>query len=73
MNRIGIYLLTMAAMLLTCCSKESEVTAEATGKMGKTLVVYYSYRGDCEQIVESLTAQTEAEVMGIEPADKTER
>ena len=39
----------------------------------KTLVVYYSYTGNCQQIVESLTAQIEADVMRIEPEDKTQK
>ena len=39
----------------------------------KTLIVYYSYTGNCQQIVESLTAQVEADVMRIEPADKTQK
>ena len=39
----------------------------------KTLIVYYSYTGNCQQIVESLTAQIEADVMRIEPADKTQK
>lgn len=39
----------------------------------KTLVVYYSYTGNCQEIVESLTAQTEADVMRIEPKDKTQK
>ena len=39
----------------------------------KTLVAYYSYTGNCQEIVESLTAQTEADVMRIEPKDKTQK
>ena len=39
----------------------------------KTLIVYYSYTGNCQQIVGSLTAQIEADVMRIEPADKTQK
>lgn len=39
----------------------------------KTLVVYYSYTGNCKEFVESLTAQIEADVMRIEPADKTQK
>ena len=39
----------------------------------KTLVVYYSYTGNCQEIVESLTTQIEADVMRIEPADKTQK
>ena len=38
----------------------------------KTLVVYYSYTGNCQEIAESLTAQMEADVMRIEPKDKTQ-
>lgn len=39
----------------------------------KTLVVYYSYTGNCQQIVESLTSQIEVDVLRIYPADKTQR
>ena len=39
----------------------------------KTIIVYYSYKGNCQQIVEWLTAQMEADVMRIEPADKTQK
>ena len=60
-------------MLLTACSKNSEVKAATVQEAGKTLVVYYSYTGNCQQIVESLTAQIEADVMRIEPADKTQK
>ena len=64
-------MMLLAAMLLTACSKNSEVKAATVQEAGKTLVVYYSYTGNCQQIVESLTAQIEADVMRIEPADKT--
>ena len=60
-------------MLLTACSKDDEVKAATVQEAGKTLVVYYSYTGNCQQIVESLTAQIEADVMRIEPADKTQK
>ena len=36
----------------------------------KTLVVYYSYTGDCESIVTELTSQISADVVEIEPAEK---
>ena len=36
----------------------------------KTLVVYYSYTGNCENIVTELTNQISADVLGIEPAEK---
>ena len=60
-------------MLLTACSKNDEAKAATVQEAGKTLVVYYSYTGNCQQIVESLTAQIEADVMRIEPADKTQK
>ena len=66
-------LVILAAMLLMCCSSESDVKAEttqATANMGKTLVVYYSYTGNCREIVNSLTAQIEADVLEIQPAEK---
>ena len=62
----------LAAMLLTCCSSDSEVMAEPAPvqNAGKTLVVYYSYTGNCHEIVNSLTTQIEADVVRIEPAEK---
>ena len=60
----------LAAMLLTCCSKDSDVTAQTVGNAGKTLVVYYSYTGNCRDIVTTLTSQIEADVLEIQPADK---
>ena len=44
----------MAAMLLCCCSSDSEVKAEVPDNAGKTLVVYYSYTGNCREIVNTL-------------------
>ena len=66
------FFLIMAAMLLTCCSSDSEVNAEPvqTNSSGKTLVVYYSYTGNCHEIVNSLTAQIDADVLEIQPAEK---
>ncbi|MBP3228266.1 MAG: NAD(P)H-dependent oxidoreductase [Bacteroidaceae bacterium] len=51
----------MAAVLMS-------VAAQA-----KTLVVYYSYTGNCQEIVTALTNQMEADVVRIEPADKTQK
>ena len=39
----------------------------------KTLVVYYSYTNNCLDIVQTLTSQIEADVLRIEPADKTQK
>ncbi len=66
-------MMLMVAMLLTACSKDSEVKAEPVENTGKTLVVYYSYTNNCHEIVTSLTSQIQADVMRIEPADKTQR
>ena len=59
-------------MLLTCCSSDSEVKAEtrANANMGKTLIVYYSYMGNCKAIVNSLAAQIMADQLEIQPAEK---
>ena len=70
-------LLFLAAMLLSCCSSDSEVMAEeltpqvgTEGEVGKTLVVYYSYTGNCREIVSTLTSQITADVLEIQPAEK---
>ena len=65
--------LILMSLLMVCCTKDDEVKAATVQEAGKTLVVYYSYTGNCQQIVESLTAQIEADVMRIEPADKTQK
>ena len=41
---------------------------EPTG--AKTLIVYYSYTGNCRAIVSSLTGQIEADVLEIQPAEE---
>ena len=63
-------LLLLATMLLCCCSADSEVKAELPANTGKTLVVYYSYTGNCREIVNTLTSQIEADVLEILPAEK---
>ena len=63
-------LLFLAAMLFCCCSADSEVKAEEPANTGKTLVVYYSYTGNCREIVNTLTNQIEADVLEILPAEK---
>ena len=61
------------SLLMVCCTKDDEVKAGTVQEAGKTLVVYYSYTGNCHEIVTSLTSQIEADVMRIEPADKTQK
>ena len=64
-------ILFLAAMLLSCCSSDSEAMAEVTAtNAGKTLVVYYSYTGNCREIVNKLTSQIQADVLEIQPAEK---
>ena len=58
------FLLFMTALLLTCCSSDSEVKAETNqyqAHMAKTLIVYYSYTGNCKAIVNSLASQIMAD------------
>lgn len=65
--------LFLAAMLLTCCSSGSDVKAETTQRtanMGKTLIVYYSYTGNCKAIVNSLASRITADQLEIQPAEK---
>ena len=65
-------MMLLAAMLFTCCSSDNEVKAEPAPvqNAGKILVVYYSYTGNCREIVNSLTAQIDADVLEIQPAEK---
>lgn len=67
------FLLFMTALLLTCCSSDSEVKAETNqyqANMAKTLIVYYSYTGNCHEIVNSLASQITADQLEIQPAEK---
>ncbi len=77
-------LMILTAMLLTCCSSDSEIKAErlrvgnqgsgmtnqVQANMAKALIVYYSYTGNCKDIVNSLASQITADVLEIEPAEK---
>ena len=63
-------LIFLAAMLFCCCSADNEAKAEVPDNTGKTLVVYYSYTGNCREIVNTLTSQIEADVIEIQPAEK---
>jgi flavodoxin len=42
----------------------------STDVSAKTLVVYYSYTGNCREIVTTLTSKMEADVLEIQPAEK---
>ena len=66
-------MMLLVAVLLTACSKDDEAKAATVQEAGKTLVVYYSYTNNCHEIMTSLTSQIQADVMRIEPADKTQK
>ena len=66
-------LMLMAALLLCCCSSDSEVKAEVPANAGKTLVVYYSYTGNCRELVNTLRSQITADVLEIQPVEKGQR
>ncbi len=60
-------LLPILALLLTCCSKESDMMAETNSQkeIGKTLIVFYSYTGNCREIANSLNSMITADVVEI--------
>jgi flavodoxin len=53
-------------MFLAC----TMLTLLCTNATAKTLVVYYSYTGNCREIMTTLTSQIEADVLEIQPAEK---
>ena len=77
-------LMILTAMLLTCCPSDSKIKAErlrvgdqgsgmtnqVQPNMAKTLIVYYSYTGNCKAIVNSLASQITADQLEIQPAEK---
>ena len=67
------FALILMSLLMVCCSKDDEVKAVTPQEAGKTLVVYYSYTNNCHEIVQTLTTQIQADLMRIEPEDKTQK
>ena len=57
----------MKKMMFLVCTM---LTLLCTDVTAKTLVVYYSYTGNCREIVTTLTSQIEADVLEIQPAEK---
>ena len=57
----------MKKMMFLVCAL---YTLLCTGATAKTLVVYYSYTGNCREIVTTLTSQIQADVLEIQPAEK---
>lgn len=50
--------------------KEQQEEKEQVESGSKTLIVYYSFSGDCRSIVASLTANMDAVVLEIQPAEE---
>ena len=48
------------------------LTMASVDMSAKTLVVYYSYTGNCHEIVQTLTSQIDADTLRIYPVDKTQ-
>ena len=67
------FALILLSLLMVCCTNDDKAKAATVQEAGKTLVVYYSYTNNCHEIVTSLTSQLTADVMRIEPADKTQK
>ena len=57
----------MKKLLFFVCTMLTLLCTDATAK---TLVVYYSYTGNCREIVTTLTSQIQADVLEIQPAEK---
>lgn len=51
-------------------SEEPGGSGSSSAVSGKTLVVYYSFTGNCRAIVNSLTANIDADVMEVLPAEE---
>lgn len=63
----------MTALFMTGCTSGNEINAaetSSTSQIEKTLVVYYSYTGQCEEIVNTLTELHPADVLRIQPEEK---
>ena len=57
----------MKKLLFFVCTMLTWLCTDATAK---TLVVYYSYTGNCREIVTTLTSQIQADMLEIQPAEK---
>ncbi len=73
MKRLLSFLfIALFAIAFAACNKDSDESGNTTNQDpdNKTLVVYYTYTNNCEQITESLTSQISADIVKIEPAEK---
>ena len=81
---LAISLITLFSPFLYSCEKTPEAVTPAPDKEqkelqeqkeqvdsgSKTLIVYYSFSGDCRSIVASMTSQMDADVLEIQPAEE---
>ena len=81
LRALAISLITLFSPILYSCEKTPEAVIPAPDKEqqeqkelvesgSKTLIVYYSFSGDCRSIVASLTANMDADVLEIQPAEE---
>ncbi len=61
------FLLLFAVMLFMGCSSRAD---EPSSAAAKTLVVYYSYTGNCRDLATMLKSRIQADVLEIQPAQK---
>lgn len=69
-----LYIVIMSFFMMACQSEDANATApsgtNSTNGDNKTLIVYYSYTNNTEQIVDDLKTMFNADVIEIEPVNK---
>lgn len=69
-----LYIVIMSFFMMACQSEDANATApsgtNSTNGDNKTLIVYYSYTNNTEQIVDVLKTMINADVIEVEPANK---
>ncbi|MDO4960204.1 MAG: cyclophilin-like fold protein, partial [Prevotellaceae bacterium] len=69
-----LYMVIMALVMMACQSEDANATAPSgTSSINgdnKTLIVYYSYTNNTEQIVNDLKTMINADVIEVEPVNK---
>ncbi len=69
-----LYVVIMAIAMMACQSEDANATDPAdthsTNNDSKTLIVYYSYTNNTEQIIDDLKSLINADVVEVEPVNK---
>lgn len=69
-----LYIVIMSFFMMACQSEDANATApsgtNSTNGDNKTLIVYYSYTNNTEQIVDDLKTMINADVIEVEPVNK---